>query len=143
MRRLAVVGSLAVVLLSLTTPAVAHRSGCHRWHSCRSDTGSYVCGDTGHCSACTDNQYCEAGQLRRTSSDTAKAQAEAASRLGAQPQSMTCPANAPIKGNFTTYSGERCIYHVPAGEFYSRTKPERCYATEAETRQDGCRKSLR
>ena len=26
----------------------AHKSGCHRWHTCPSDTGSYVCGDTGH-----------------------------------------------------------------------------------------------
>lgn len=26
----------------------AHRDGCHRWHTCPSDTGSYVCGDLGH-----------------------------------------------------------------------------------------------
>lgn len=26
----------------------AHRSGCHRWHSCPSDTGSYSCGDAGY-----------------------------------------------------------------------------------------------
>lgn len=26
----------------------AHRSGCHRWHSCPSDSGSYSCGDAGH-----------------------------------------------------------------------------------------------
>ncbi|MEI6478088.1 MAG: topoisomerase DNA-binding C4 zinc finger domain-containing protein [bacterium] len=30
----------------------AHRSGCHRWHSCPSDSGSYVCGDTGHSNYC-------------------------------------------------------------------------------------------
>jgi competence protein ComEC len=48
-----------------------------------------------------------------------------------------------IKGNFTTYSGERCIYHVPGGAFYGKTNPERCYATEAEARQDGCRRSKR
>jgi G5 domain len=30
----------------------AHRSGCHRWHSCPSDTGSYVCGDLGYYSEC-------------------------------------------------------------------------------------------
>ena len=41
--------------------AEAHRSGCHRWHSCPSDSGSYVCGDTGRCSGCPDNQYCKAG----------------------------------------------------------------------------------
>ncbi len=32
--------------------AEAHRSGCHRWHSCPSDSGSYVCGDLGYASEC-------------------------------------------------------------------------------------------
>ena len=49
----------------------------------------------------------------------------------------------PIKGNFVTYSGERCIYHPPTGEFYAKTKPERCYATGDEARLDGCRASTR
>jgi len=55
----------------------------------------------------------------------------------------TCPSDAPIKGNFTTYSGERCIYHPPGGQFYGKTKPERCYAREDEARRDGCRASKR
>ncbi len=54
-----------------------------------------------------------------------------------------CPNSHPIKGNFTTYSGERCIYHVPGGQFYSRTKPEACYVTPADAVADGCRASLR
>ena len=45
----------------------AHRSGCHRWHSCPSDSGSYICGDTGHCNYCPDNQYCEANTPRSSS----------------------------------------------------------------------------
>src|SRR6187431_1346602 len=32
-----------------------HRSGCHAAHSCPSDTGSYVCGDTGNYSQCPGN----------------------------------------------------------------------------------------
>jgi hypothetical protein len=44
--------------------ASAHRSGCHRWHSCPSDRGTYVCGDLGYCSACPDNQYCTGGHPR-------------------------------------------------------------------------------
>jgi hypothetical protein len=32
--------------------AEAHRNGCHRWHSCPSDTGSYVCGDLGYYTYC-------------------------------------------------------------------------------------------
>lgn len=30
----------------------AHRDGCHRWHSCPSDSGSYTCGDLGYTSEC-------------------------------------------------------------------------------------------
>jgi len=63
---------------------------------------------------------------------------------GVAPESAwTCPPSHPIKGNFTTYSGEPCIHHMPGGQFYGRTKPERCYATEAEARQGGCRRSRR
>ena len=42
----------------------AHQSGCHRWHSCPSGTGSYVCGDLGYCAQCPDNQYCLGRQPR-------------------------------------------------------------------------------
>jgi hypothetical protein len=43
---------LALTLLIPFSTASAHRSGCHRWHSCPSDTGSYVCGDLGYTSQC-------------------------------------------------------------------------------------------
>src|SRR5260370_2923347 len=125
--------------------AHAHRSGCHHWHSCPWDTGSYVCGDTGYCSQCPDNQYCLAGQPRHTQSlpQEPKKSSEQA-RPGVPPRdAWTCPASQPIKGNFTTYSGERCIYHVPGGQFYDKTKPERCYAPGEEPPQDGRRRSKR
>ena len=48
----------AFALLAMPWNASSHRSGCHRWHSCPSDRGTYICGDTGHCSQCPDNQYC-------------------------------------------------------------------------------------
>jgi len=68
----------------------------------------------------------------------------AQARPGVPPKdAWTCPLTDPIKGNFTTYSGERCIYHMRGGQFYSRTKPERCYATEDDARRDGCRRSKR
>ncbi len=55
------------ILVLATTPIIyseadAHRDGCHRWHSCPSDSGSYTCGDIGYCSECPDNNYCKAGQ---------------------------------------------------------------------------------
>jgi hypothetical protein len=55
---------LGLSLLTWGTWGEAHRSGCHRWHSCPSDTGSYVCGDSGYCSQCPDNQYCQGGEPR-------------------------------------------------------------------------------
>lgn len=35
-----------------TASVSAHQSGCHRWHSCPSDSGSYTCCDTGYYSGC-------------------------------------------------------------------------------------------
>ena len=50
---------LATILIPLTFPSyvIAHRSGCHRWHSCPSDSGSYICGDLGY--PCRYNTYPE------------------------------------------------------------------------------------
>lgn len=48
-------------LFILASSAYAHRSGCHRWHSCPSDRGTYICGDVGYCSGCPNNQYCKNG----------------------------------------------------------------------------------
>ncbi len=138
---------VAAALLATTAPSAhAHRSGCHRWHSCPSDTGSYVCGDLGHCSGCSDNEYCAAGKPRQTQAQPRQEPGKPSeqARPGVPPQdAWTCPATHPVKGNFTTYSGEPCIHHMPGGQFYGRTKPERCYATESEARQDGCRRSRR
>lgn len=64
-------------------------------------------------------------------------------KRGVSPAGWQCPATHPIKGNFTTYSGERCIYHVPGGQFYEKTKPEICYANPRDAVADGCRASLR
>ena len=48
---IALVGILSITVQS---PQVsAHRSGCHRWHSCPSDSGSYTCGDTGYSNYCS------------------------------------------------------------------------------------------
>jgi DNA repair ATPase RecN len=41
-------------------PSFAHSNGCHGWHSCPPDDGSYVCGDTGHFN------YCQKVELKTT-----------------------------------------------------------------------------
>lgn len=48
----------AITVLAYGYDTYAHRSGCHASHSCPSDTGSYICGDTGNCSQCADNEFC-------------------------------------------------------------------------------------
>ena len=52
-----VVTMLVMQLWVLIEPASAHRSGCHSWHSCPSDTESYTCGDTGHSNYCGASTY--------------------------------------------------------------------------------------
>ncbi|MTB88440.1 hypothetical protein H9L21_01045 [Aeromicrobium senzhongii] len=49
-----------------------------------------------------------------------------------------CPSSHPIKGNASSM-----IYHVPSGAYYSRTKPEECFASESAARSAGYRKSQR
>ena len=50
--------SLGLVLLVFAPILVdAHQSGCHRWHSCPSDSGSYICGDLGYYSQCPSTNY--------------------------------------------------------------------------------------
>lgn len=62
---------LCLIVFFWSFNSYAHRSGCHRWHSCPSDSGSYVCGDLGCCSGCPDNQYCQNGQKRKFERKTA------------------------------------------------------------------------
>lgn len=51
--------SSASVLFMLFAPAQAHRDGCHRWHSCPSDHGTYVCGDLGYTSGCPTTEQAQ------------------------------------------------------------------------------------
>jgi endonuclease YncB( thermonuclease family) len=46
--------SIVISPISPISPmeSFAHRDGCHRWHSCPSDEGSYVCGDLGYDDEC-------------------------------------------------------------------------------------------
>ncbi|MDR0505137.1 MAG: HNH endonuclease family protein [Bifidobacteriaceae bacterium] len=60
-------------------------------------------------------------------------------KLAAKPTAAgNCPAKAPIKGNASSH-----IYHLPGGAYYSRTKAEQCFASEAAARKAGYRRSQR
>jgi hypothetical protein len=69
---------LALVLLLLLPafpiPSYGHRSGCHAAHSWPSDTGSYVCGDTGNYSQCpgNDSEDDEKESKKKKSNTTSK-----------------------------------------------------------------------
>ena len=52
-----IVVSFGIALAFAPIFADAHQSGCHRWHSCPSDSGSYVCGDLGYYSQCPSTNY--------------------------------------------------------------------------------------
>ena len=52
-----------------------------------------------------------------------------------------CPLSKPMKGNINR-RGEK-IYHVPAGAFYARTRPEDCFADTEAAERAGYRASQR
>lgn len=59
------------------------------------------------------------------------------SRHTPQSETMECPSDMPIKGN--AQSG---IYHLPQGQYYDKTSPERCFSTETEAQEAGYRASM-
>jgi hypothetical protein len=71
-RCIALVLMIIIGLMGWAAAATAHRSGCHHWHSCPSDHGTYVCGDLGYCAQCPDNEYCQGGQPRSAAKAPAK-----------------------------------------------------------------------
>jgi len=62
--------ALMVLLWSVVSPT-AHQDACHTQHRCPSDHDTYVCGDTGHCEQCPDNDFCFSHAPRQSSSDPA------------------------------------------------------------------------
>ncbi len=85
------------------TPVQAHQDGCHRWHSCPSDHGTYVCGDTGYSSECgggttdysapTDNTDTASDPPRDYAAEAAQAEADRAA-AGEQAAADAQPINA-------------------------------------------------
>jgi len=51
-----------------------------------------------------------------------------------EPEDGVCPLSHPVKAN-----GSSGIYHLPGGQFYDRTRPQRCYVDAATAEADGYR----
>lgn len=99
-----------IVALMIPLSAEAHRSGCHRWHSCPSDSGSYICGDTGNCSECPDNQYCKGGKPGTGTSAGGKKEEVNSHGHRSEDRDYACfkdqkQAKSSLKGG----SGEKCL----------------------------------
>jgi endonuclease YncB( thermonuclease family) len=76
---LKILAILLILTLSIgvipLTPSYAHSSGCHRWHSCPSDSGSYTCGDLGYDTYCLKNTVAKSKpkvQTKTQSTNTSK-----------------------------------------------------------------------
>src|SRR5438445_149731 len=118
----ALVPGVLVFIFGFTAPSAdAHRSGCHRWHSCPSDTGSYTCGDLGYCSQCSDNEYCHAGAYAPGRQKAAETQAAPKSENQAfvgTPRSMADLLKCEIVGNYNSM-----IYHLKGSSFIRKMSP--------------------
>lgn len=55
-----------------------------------------------------------------------------------EPANGACPVSHPVKAKLA--SG---IFHVPGGQMYDRTAPDRCYVDAASAEADGLRASKR
>jgi hypothetical protein len=123
---------LAIILLPFS--ASAHRSGCHRWHSCPSDTGSYVCGDLGYTSGCpttsaSGSSYQNYQPTTLTTSD--------GSFVGI-PKTRADLNNCSIVGNYSSH-----IYHLKGSKYIKGMvlKSKKCFVSEQEAVDAGFRKA--
>ncbi|MGH9049089.1 MAG: hypothetical protein ACRDY4_05105 [Acidimicrobiia bacterium] len=55
-----------------------------------------------------------------------------------EPNGDVCPTTHPVKAKLSSK-----IFHVPGGQSYDRTKPDRCYRDPAAAEVDGLRRAAR
>ncbi len=55
-----------------------------------------------------------------------------------EPTGGVCPSTHPVKAKLASK-----IFHVPGGQMYERTRPDRCYRDAAAAEADGLRQSQR
>lgn len=137
---------ISVSVISLfSSPVIvsAHRSGCHSWHSCPSDSGSYTCGDKGYCSGCPSNQYCKNGSYSPTPTPAPKKSAPASattSVITGAPKTVAELYKCLVVANKKTK-----IYHLKGSSYIRQMnlKDKECFVSEKNAKERGFRKALR
>ncbi len=142
MRKLVIGMVLAAAIFSVPAKTEAHRSGCHRWHSCPSDTGSYICGDLGYTSGCP-NTYVPTPTTPtqipapKTTSNQPKIPPPAASFVG-KPTTYAQLYTCEVVGNSSSM-----IYHTKGSKFIREMnlKNKKCFTSTQEAVNAGFRKA--
>jgi len=86
----------------------------------------------------TPPQAAEPANVATVATAPAVTEAVAEARSWADPVDGACPSGYPVKANTSSR-----IYHVPGGQFYERTVPERCYTDPQAAEADGYRAARR
>ena len=74
----------------------------------------------------------------QTAAQAAPAPAPAPAKAWVEASGATCPPTHPVKAKMSSR-----LFHLPGMFAYDRTKPDRCYSTEAAAVADGLRKAKR
>lgn len=132
--------SICVIILGgsvgIAKPAEAHRSGCHRWHSCPSDTGSYTCGDLGYTSGCP--VYAPPIQTYKPPPLSKKSTITTLQSFIEIPKTKNQLYQCLVVGNYNSW-----IYHLKGSKFIRKMnlKMKKCFMSEQEATDAGFRKS--
>jgi hypothetical protein len=133
LHRLRVMALLFVTLVCSGVATVdAHRSGCHRWHSCPSDHGTYTCGDLGYCSQCPDNAHCLGGHPRAAAQPPKNPTAPPAAQAPDAPIQTVVVKRVVDGDTVELITGEKvCLIGVDTPETKDPRKPVQSFGKEA------------
>lgn len=127
-----------LILFSIPTYSSAHsgRTDSCGGHHDRKHGGYHIHNYSKYCTCYSGSPECGKEESKSESKKNGIS-------MGVSPvNEWDCPETHPIKGNINLSKSTR-IFHSPGGAYYSRTKPEKCYATEEDALSDGFRKSIR
>ena len=124
----------ALLIVAMPFFASAHRSGCHRWHSCPSDTGSYVCGDLGYISGCPKTINPSTTQTN----PKIQPSSPIVDNFVGKPKTRTDLYNCTVVGNYNSM-----IYHTKGSSFIRKmvVSNKYCFGKESDAVSAGFRKS--